>query len=144
MTLLPRRSLYAIAAAIDVALHARPVPVSARALAERLDLGPRHLEAVLQALVRGGILKGVRGPRGGYELARERRRISVGDIVRVVEGDGTAEAERAGPALISQVIGPAIDRASAAFLSGLDEITLEDLCRDAGPLAAPRAADFTI
>ena len=39
---------------------------------------PRHLETLLQELVRARILKGTRGPRGGYELARERRRISVG------------------------------------------------------------------
>ncbi|WP_375460944.1 RrF2 family transcriptional regulator [uncultured Enterovirga sp.] len=144
MTLLPRRTLYAIAAAIDVALHARPVPVSARALADRLQLGPRHLEAVLQALVRGGILKGVRGPRGGYELARERRRISVGDIVRAVGGDEPDGAGRPGPALLHRVIEPAIDQASAGFLSALDAMTLDDLCREAGPLAAARPADFTI
>jgi len=39
---------------------------------------------VMQALVRAGILKGVRGPRGGYRLARERRRITAGEIVRLV------------------------------------------------------------
>ena len=50
--------------------------------AARHNLPPRHLETMLQALVRAGILKGVRGPRGGYEIARERRRITAGDIVR--------------------------------------------------------------
>src|SRR5215203_3484216 len=83
MILLSRRSLLAIAAVVDVALHARPMPVAAKALAARHNLPPRHLETVLQALVRQGILKGVRGPRGGYELARERRRITAGDIVRI-------------------------------------------------------------
>jgi Rrf2 family protein len=82
MILLSRRSLLAIAAVVDVALHARPMPVAAKALASRHNLPPRHLETVLQALVRYGILKGVRGPRGGYELARERRRITAGDVVR--------------------------------------------------------------
>jgi Rrf2 family iron-sulfur cluster assembly transcriptional regulator len=38
----------------------------------------------MQELVRAGILKGVRGPKGGYRLARERRRVTVGEIVRVV------------------------------------------------------------
>ena len=80
--LLSRRSLLAIAAVVDIALHARPTPVAAKSLAARHNLPPRHLETVLQALVRLGILKGVRGPRGGYELARERRRITAGDIVR--------------------------------------------------------------
>ena len=43
---------------------------------------PRHLESVLQSLVRVGILKGIRGPRGGYELARERRGVTANEILR--------------------------------------------------------------
>ncbi len=45
----------------------------------------RYLEHVMQQLVRAGILKDVRGPRGGYRLAKERRRVTVGDVVRVAE-----------------------------------------------------------
>lgn len=82
MILLSRRSVLAVTAVVDIALHARPMPVSAKALAARHNLPPRHLETILQALVRQGILKGLRGPRGGYELARERRRITAGDVVR--------------------------------------------------------------
>ena len=52
MNFLSRRSLLAIAAVTDIALHARPQPVSAKALAARHKLPARHLEPVLQALVR--------------------------------------------------------------------------------------------
>ena len=82
MNLLSRRSVLAIAAVVDVALHSRSAPVAAKALAARHKLPPRHLETLLQGLVHAKILKGVRGPRGGYELGRERRRITVGEIVR--------------------------------------------------------------
>ena len=82
MTPLSRRTLVAIATVVDVALHARPIPVSAKVLSARYQLGPRHLEGVLNALVRAGILKGIRGPRGGYELARERRRQAVRSPLR--------------------------------------------------------------
>ena len=81
MNLLSRRSVLAIAAVVDVALHSRSTPVGAKTLAARHKLPPRHLETLLQGLVHAKILKGVRGPRGGYELARERRRITVGEIV---------------------------------------------------------------
>src|SRR3954454_18298763 len=90
MSLLPRKGLLAIAAVIDVALNARERPVSARRLAARHNLPPRHLEQVLQALVHEGISHGIRGPRGGYELARERERISVADILRVAGSDDDA------------------------------------------------------
>ena len=86
----------AAAAVVDIALHARPQPVNARMLAGRHGMPPRHLETVLQALVRHGLLKGVRGPRGGDELARERRRISLGDIARAAAG-GEEAAPKARP-----------------------------------------------
>ena len=88
MPLLPRKGALAIAAVIDIALNARSRPVAAKSLATRHRLPPRHLEPVLQALVRHGILKGTRGPRGGYELAREQRRITADDILRAA---GTAD-----------------------------------------------------
>ena len=62
MPLLSRKSLLAIA---NVALNARIGALSSKALAKSLHLPPRHLEPVLQALVREGILKAVRGPHGG-------------------------------------------------------------------------------
>jgi Rrf2 family iron-sulfur cluster assembly transcriptional regulator len=140
MNLLPRRSLLAIAAVVDIAYHARPAPIAAKALSARHSLPPRHLETLLQVLVRSGILKGVRGPRGGYELARERRRITVADIVRAASSplpavnggkldpeDGGAEPS----ALVRDVVVPAIDQASEIFLEKLQEITVDDLCRDA-------------
>ena len=152
MNLLSRRSLFAVAAVVDVALHARPIPVTAKALAARHNLPPRHLETVLQALVRTGILKGLRGPRGGYELARERRRVSVGDVVRAVQsGDEHGdEVDRGstGPrrsALVESVVAPAIASAGEVFLRELDEITVEDLCKraDTGE-AGNHPVDFTI
>lgn len=82
MPLLSRKGILAVAAVIDIALNARRRPVSAKALAARHKLPPRHLEPVLQSLVREGILRGVRGPHGGYELAREHKRISAEDILR--------------------------------------------------------------
>ncbi|MFN3688259.1 RrF2 family transcriptional regulator [Salinarimonas sp.] len=133
MILLSRRSLLAIAAVVDIALHARPSPVAAKVLAHRHNLPPRHLETVLQALVRFGILKGVRGPRGGYELARERRRITAGDVVRaamsVTGEDGLPPLPES--QLVDVVIGPVVRSAGEAFLGELDAITIDDLCRRA-------------
>ena len=136
MALLSRKDLLAIAAVIDVALRGRGRPVSAKALAARHALPARHLEPVLQALVRVGILKGIRGPRGGYELARERRRITADDILRAA---GTMEeasdpAAAAGSALLNDVVIPAVGQAERAFSVALSRINLDDLVRRAEPL----------
>jgi Rrf2 family protein len=133
MNLLSRRSLLAIAAVVDIALHSRPSPVAAKALASRHKLPPRHLETLLQGLVHAKILKGVRGPRGGYELARERRRISVGEIVRTSVGLSTADPDDIGSRskLLEKVVEPSVRKAGESFLANLDAITVEQLCEDA-------------
>jgi Rrf2 family protein len=135
MALLSRKGLLAIAAVIDVALHGLGRPVSAKALAARHNLPSRHLEPVLQALVRVGILKGIRGPRGGYELARERRRITADDILRaagtIEEVDGDSSV---GSVLLDEVVLPAVGQAEKAFSSALNRISLDELVRRAEPL----------
>lgn len=150
MILLSRRSQLALAAVVDVAIHARPSPVAAKALAARHNLPPRHLETLLQALVKAGILKGVRGPRGGYELARERRRVSAGEIVRAAMADGLEEGTLPEPEslLVNSVVRPLVHVASQKFLAELDAVSVDDLCRQAGDMAVfgkPKtSADFTI
>lgn len=128
MPLLSHKGLLAIAAVIDVALHAGSQPVAAKALANRHRLPPRHLEPVLQALVRQGVLKGIRGPRGGYQLGRDPRRITADDILRAI---GTVEDEHEGPGaksnLLAHVVMPALAQAEAAFSSALGRINIEDL-----------------
>jgi Rrf2 family transcriptional regulator, iron-sulfur cluster assembly transcription factor len=93
--LLSRKGLLAIAAVVDVALQKDGRPVSAKTLAARHGLPPRYLETVLQALVRGGVLKGVRGPHGDYLLARERHGVTANDILRAVGTADMAEEGRA-------------------------------------------------
>jgi Rrf2 family iron-sulfur cluster assembly transcriptional regulator len=150
MMLLSKRALLAVAAVVDVATHARPTPVAAKALASRHNLPPRHLETLLQSLVRANILKGVRGPKGGYELARERRRITMGEIVRVAILSEESEDATAADAskLISTVVAPLVSDAGESLMAALDAVTVEDLCRRAQQAGVFRgeagAVDFTI
>jgi Rrf2 family protein len=133
--LLSRKGVLAIAAVIDVALHAQGRPISAKTLAARHSLPPRHLESVLQALVREGILKGIRGPRGGYELAREQRRVTANDILRAA---GTVDEVGEQPAdtseLLNKVVLPALFNAEQEFGIALSRINLEDMARSAEAL----------
>ncbi|MGB9370145.1 MAG: Rrf2 family transcriptional regulator [Xanthobacteraceae bacterium] len=133
MSFLPRKGLLAIAAVVDVALQGRDRPVSARKLAARHNLPARHLEPVLQALVHEGIFHGVRGPRGGYELARERKRISVADILRAADSrhdDDDAATSR----ILEQAVLPALAEAERSFVAALARLTLDDIVRRAEAL----------
>jgi Rrf2 family protein len=139
MPLLPRKGILAIAAVIDIALNARGRPVAAKALASRHHLPPRHLEPVLQALVRHGILKGIRGPRGGYELAREQHRITADDILRAAGSEEPGEARPVDSALLSKVVEPALAQAELAFSTALARINVEELTHTAENLRRPGA-----
>ncbi len=79
------------------------------------------------------ILKGVRGPRGGYELARERRRITLGEIVRTAVSLSTADPLEIDlhSRLMEKVIEPSVRKAGEPFLANLDAITVEELCDQA-------------
>ena len=129
MLTLSRKSLLALEAVVDVALHARPDPVQAREITKRQGVPQRYLEQVMQALVRANILRGVRGPRGGYRLARERRRISVREIITIIDAlDGEEGWSKFNSPLSQQVIAPLCARLQHAIDAEMDGITIADLC----------------
>jgi Rrf2 family protein len=134
MSLLPRKGLLAIAAVVDVALNGRERPVSARKLAARHNLPSRHLEPVLQALVHEGIFLGIRGPHGGYQLARERKRISVADILRAADTVEADDEIDPGSRILREAVLPAIAEAERAFTAALTRLTIDDIARRAESL----------
>lgn len=143
-----RKTLLAIEAVVDIALHARPDPVQSRELTKRQGVPQRYLEQVMQQLVHEGILRGVRGPKGGYTLARERRRINVGEIVRIVDAMERKDETAPVSSLYDQIIRPLWDEIGTHTLEKLDKVTIEQLCEDAlGRGMGPnddKARDFTI
>jgi len=146
-----KKMLYAIEAVLDIAYHAGGEPVQSREITRRQGIPKRYLEQTLQQLVRAGLLTGVRGPRGGYRLARERRRISVGEIVRVVralEAGEDNQDDLPTSALGLQVIHPMWNGLQEEIMARLDQITIDELCMNAhrsGILSeVAQKMDFTI
>ena len=129
MPVVPRRGLLAIAAVIDVALHASGRPVSAKAITARHKLPPRHLEPVLQALVRDGILRGIRGPHGGYELGRNGDQISADDILQAASAVEDSDEPLPGSALVNEVVRPALAEIERMFSAALDRVVISDLIK---------------
>ena len=106
-------------------------PVQSRDITVRQGIPKRYLEQALQLLVREDLLIGVRGPHGGYRLARERRRISVGDIVRVVrtmEAKDALDDDTTGSDLGHKVVRPLWLEFSTELLKRLDTVSVDDLC----------------
>ncbi len=134
MPRLSKKTIFAIEAVLDVAMNAGEQPVRSGDITRRQNIPKRYLEQVLQHLVREGILAGKRGPRGGYLLGRERRRISLGDIIRVVrqlEAETEPLDETVGSALAHMVVWPTWNKLRDEMMSRMDAITIEDMVRDA-------------
>ncbi len=131
MIRLTKKLLFAIEAVLDIAYNGGAVPVRSAEITARQGIPRRYLEPVLQELVRDNILIGIRGPSGGYRLARERRRISIGDIVRSVRELETGEnpiEDPAGSPLSHEVVRPLWRELEDEAMARLDSLTLDDLC----------------
>ena len=148
MLSLSRKQILALEAVLDVALNARPDPVQARDITERQKVPQRYLEHIMQALVRADILRGVRGPRGGYRLARERRRISVGEIIRVIAALEDNDLEKGGDktACGAGLTQNLCHRLQEDMMTQLDETSIAQLCANIHSDQPETAieADFTI
>lgn len=127
MSRIARKGILAIAAVVEIAMSSHERPMSARTLASRHKLPPRHLEPLLQALVREGILKGVRGPRGGYELGRDRRHISADDIVRAASQSEDEAGLVSNEAPLGKAVQGALAEAERAFSAALARISVDDI-----------------
>ena len=146
--LLSTKAVSTLEAILDIACNARPDPVRSSEIAARIGRPQRYLEKVMQQLANEGILKGVRGPKGGYMLARERRRIPVGEVLRIVAATQTfgpdgkpakSKNVNCGMTILEKICA----EAETDFLARLDNITIEDLCAEQEN-ADTKGFDFTI
>ena len=127
-----KKLLYAIEAVVDIAYNSGGEPVQIREVTSRQGVPQRYLEQVMQRLVKAGILKGIRGPRGGYLLARDRSKISVGAIARVVMdlspgGEMDLPGDVATGPIGRSVVRPLWGEFQDHILVMMDTVTVEEL-----------------
>ena len=80
------KSRYGLAAMVDLAEQYGKGPVALRSVAARQQVSEHYLEQLMSSLRKAGVVHSIRGAQGGYVLARDPATISVGDIVRAMEG----------------------------------------------------------
>jgi Rrf2 family protein len=83
---LSTKGKYGVRAVFEIARHYGNGPISIKAIAERQGISFSYLEQILHKLGKAGLIESVRGPAGGYLLARKPSELTIGDIVRVLEG----------------------------------------------------------
>ncbi len=127
------RGRYALRAIIDLALHADDGPVLRRDIAARQEISADYVAQLFRHLRTAGLVKGIKGPGGGYILARDATTISAGDVVQAVEGPiavtncvvpgNTSNCRR-----VEECVARAVwQRVSQAMEGVLNEISLADL-----------------
>ncbi len=79
-------SRYGVRALFDVAYHGGGQPTQIKDIARRQNISQRYLEQIFNKLLKAGLLKSRRGPRGGYMLAKDPSEISIGDIINAAQG----------------------------------------------------------
>ncbi|HEM60708.1 MAG TPA: Rrf2 family transcriptional regulator [Chloroflexi bacterium] len=137
---LSTKGRYALRAVVDLALHADRDPVSRKEIAERQDISPHYMEQLFAKLRDAGLIEAIRGPGGGYLLARPPEQITVGEVVRAVEEiltpvpcldpDCDLDCERA-PTCPTRRIWQQLGQRASEYL---DSLTIADLCEDARQL----------
>ncbi len=143
------KSRYGLRAVFDIAYHSAGLSTQVKDISARQDISPRYIEQIFQKLKRAGIIKSIRGPAGGYYLAKKFDEISVGDVVRATEGaihlvhctgsakNGRKTCDRMEQCVVRDVWTEATDR----LMTYLDSVTLQDLCKEAQSRGVERVID---
>lgn len=154
---LSTKSEYGLLACYDLARFAGGSPVPLNAVAERQGISEAYLEQLIGALRRAGLVRSVRGAQGGYVLGRDARSITVGDVIRVLEGPiapvGCVATDETGPGVCARSEGcvtrPIWERLRDSMELVLDSISLADLVADGSgsggnppPRGSPGARHF--
>ena len=133
------KSRYGVAAMVDIAQHHRAGPVALRSVAERQQVSEHYLEQLMSSLRNAGYVRSIRGAQGGYVLAKNPALITVGDIVRAMEGPiapvDCLLAEKGPDNPYCGKSGECIRRniwlkMGESITSALDSISLESLCEE--------------
>ena len=91
---LSKKSRYGITALIDLAVYARNQCVQLSSIAERNKISVKYLEQIFSGLRRAGLVKSIKGPQGGYLLAKKPESITVADVIYALDGSYLLEDER--------------------------------------------------
>ena len=118
---LSTRGRYGVILMVDLAMTQGDTPISLKSIAERQNLSEHYLEQLVAPLRNAGLVKSIRGAYGGYTLAKPARDITVGDIIRILEGPITFVDEE------DDFLGEIWEKVRVRMNEVLDETNLEQL-----------------
>jgi Rrf2 family protein len=145
---LSTQSRYGLRAIFDIAYHSGGIETQVKDISRRQGISPRYIEQIFQKLKKAGIIGSKRGPSGGYFLNKKPDEISVGEIIRITEGnlnpviclspiDKRKPCEKSGNC-VTQIIW---NEAGKKLKEYFESITIKDLCEMAKKMGIEREID---
>jgi len=123
---------YGLIAMLDLAIHSRELHISLNSIAQRQGVSASYLEQVFSMLRKAGLISSIKGAQGGYSLSTKPDKISVGDILRALEGELTVtDQQEQGINSIQDCVRIRVwDQLNQHINDFVDSITLEDLVNE--------------
>lgn len=131
------RARYGLRAMVDLALHCDQHPVPRKDIARRQDISPHYMEQLFAKMRDAGLIEAIRGPGGGYLLAKSPEEITVGAVIRAVDEvlapvpclrtESRLECDRA-PTCVTRRLWKELGDRTNEFL---ESRTIQDLCDEA-------------
>lgn len=123
---------YGLIAMLDLAIHSRELHISLNSIAQRQGVSASYLEQVFSMLRKAGLISSIKGAQGGYSLNTKPDKISVGDILRALEGELTVtDQQEQGINSIQDCVRIRVwDQLNQHINDFVDSITLEDLVNE--------------
>lgn len=136
---LSTKSTYGLRAMLNIALRKKGETTSIADISRTEGISVSYLEQLLNKLRRKGLIESIRGPKGGYILAKNAGKITVGDVIKTLEGNiypvhcVTANNGLNGVCKMSKTCAPKLVwlKLARAISDCLESITLKDLCMEA-------------
>jgi Rrf2 family protein len=144
-----QKSKYALRATLELAMRFGHGPVSIGEIAKAQAIPARFLEAILAQLKRAKLVESRRGNEGGYVLSRTPARVSVGDVLRVVQGtladpESGNRGQTSGPLPAQSVFAPIWDAAIGAASAVYDAANFQVLVERYRAAVGSHAPDYSI
>ena len=119
---IPTKGRYAVSAMMDLAIHDKIRPLTIAEIAEKQNISLSYLEQLFAVLRRNGLVRGTRGPGGGYRLAQVADSITIAQIIRAVDASVVEQADVAAEAndeYLPYVLWTELSRKMYQFLNGI-------------------------
>jgi len=129
---------YGVRALCYISYNSNGNPIQVKDISDREGISPRYIEQIFQKFKKAGIVKSVRGPYGGYYLAKDPSEIRIGDVIRAAEGgdfrlvfcDGLRKnAAKSCERLNDCIVQETWEEGSRKLMAYFDSISIKDLCK---------------